>query len=631
MITADYNAKSIEILSGLEPIQKRPGMYTDTSSPNHLAQEIIDNSIDEALSGHAKSIKVILYKDHSLEVIDDGRGIPVDIHPAKKITAIELILCQLHTGGKFSNKSYKFSGGLHGVGLSVVNALSKKIEVIIYKNEKIYKIIFKKGKKYKELKIIGICKKQKTGTKIKFWPNPNFFDNPKFSPSRLGYLLKSKAVLCSNLKIFFENRINNKNNIWCYKNGLSDYLIESIKNTFTIPNKVFLGNFSQKFKTVKWAIIWIPNGTEMLTESYVNLIPTKQGGTHVNELKHGLTEAMREFCTYRNLLPRGLKLTVEDICGRCAYVLSIKIQDPQFSGQTKEKLSSKKNVSFISAIIKDSFSLWLNKNIQDAEKLTEFIILSAQTRLKNSKKIIKKKNTNGPSLPGKLSDCTSSNLKHNEIFLVEGDSAGGSAKQARDKKYQAIMPLRGKILNAWEASSEKALSSQEIHDISIAIGVKPNSENLNQLRYGKICILSDADSDGLHIATLLCGLFVKHFLNLVKNGHIYVAMPPLYRIDLGKKIFYALDEKEKVSILKKLNNKKEKLNVQRFKGLGEMNPAQLRETTLNPKTRRLVQLIINKENYQKTMNIMNMLLEKKRSKDRRHWLQKKGNTKIIDN
>lgn len=625
-----YNAESIEILSGLEPVRRRPGMYTDTSRPDHLAQEIIDNSIDEAISGYAKSISVILYEDQSLEVKDDGRGMPIDIHPEKKITAIELILSQLHTGGKFSNKNYQFSGGLHGVGISVVNALSKKIEVIVKRNSKIYKITFKNGKKVKKLKKIGKCKKKETGTIVRFWPDSYFFDNPKFSVSRLKYLLKAKAVLCPNVKVTFTNQLNKTKINWHYPDGLKSYLMDTINNSQTLPKKAFIGNFSKKNEKINWALTWLPKGGNLITESYVNLIPTTQGGTHVTGLRQGLLEAMREFCIYRNLFPRGIKINGDDILDHCSYVLSIKIQDPQFSGQTKEKLSSRKNTAFISGVVKDLFILWLNQNIQESELLAKFIISNAKKRLKSLKKIVRKKITSGPSLPGKLSDCTSQNLNQTELFLVEGDSAGGSAKQARDRKYQAILPLRGKILNTWEIESDEVLNSQEIHDISVAIGLDPNTNNLKTLRYGKICILADADSDGLHIATLLCGLFVRHFFNLIKEGHLYVAMPPLYRIDSEKKVFYALDEDEKKIILKKLNKKKRKINVQRFKGLGEMNPIQLRETTFNPNTRRLVQLIANDKNQKKTVKVIDMLLKKKRAEDRRNWLKNKGHKASIE-
>ncbi|UNH39371.1 DNA topoisomerase IV subunit B [Moellerella wisconsensis] len=630
MTQSSYNAEAIEVLSGLEPVRRRPGMYTDTSRPNHLAQEVIDNSVDEALAGHAKHIQVILYADQSLEVIDDGRGMPVDIHPEMKVTAVELIMCQLHAGGKFSNKNYQFSGGLHGVGISVVNALSKRTEVTVRRDSQVYQIAFENGDKVEDLHVIGSCGKRNTGTSVHFWPDESYFDSPRFSVSRLTHNLKAKAVLCPGVKITFKDQINNTEQTWCYSDGLTDYLMESVDGFITLPEQGFTGNFQAETEAVEWALLWLPEGGDLLTESYVNLIPTPQGGTHVNGLRQGLLDAMREFCEFRNILPRGVKLSAEDIWDRCAYVLSVKMQDPQFAGQTKERLSSRQCASLVSGVVKDAFSLWLNQNVQAAEQLAELAISSAQRRMRAAKKVVRKKLTSGPALPGKLADCSSQDLSMTELFLVEGDSAGGSAKQARDREYQAIMPLRGKILNTWEVSSDEVLASQEVHDISVAIGMDPDSEDLSQLRYGKICILADADSDGLHIATLLCALFVRHFASLVKAGHVYMAMPPLYRIDLGKETHYALDESEKNAILDRLQRKKGKPNVQRFKGLGEMNPLQLRETTLDPNTRRLVQLTINDENYKDTMAMMDMLLAKKRSEDRRNWLQEKGDKAEIE-
>ncbi|MCK1141771.1 DNA topoisomerase IV subunit B [Providencia vermicola] len=630
MTQSSYNAEAIEVLSGLEPVRRRPGMYTDTSRPNHLAQEVIDNSVDEALAGHAGHIEVILYPDQSLEVIDDGRGMPVDIHPEMNVSAVELILGQLHAGGKFSNKNYQFSGGLHGVGISVVNALSKRIEVTVRRDGQIYQIAFENGEKVEELQVIGTCGKRNTGTSVHFWPDESYFDNPRFSVSRLAHNLKAKAVLCPGVKITFKDQLNNTEQSWCYSDGLTDYLMEAVNGLELLPPQPFTGEFSGETEAAEWALLWLPEGGELLTESYVNLIPTAQGGTHVNGLRQGLLDAMREFCEFRNILPRGVKLSADDIWERCAYVLSVKMQDPQFAGQTKERLSSRQCSAFVSGVVKDAFSLWLNQNVQVAEQLAEMAIASAQRRMRAAKKVVRKKLTSGPALPGKLADCSSQDLSMTELFLVEGDSAGGSAKQARDREYQAIMPLRGKILNTWEVSSDEVLAFQEVHDISVAIGIDPDSEDLSQLRYGKICILADADSDGLHIATLLCALFVRHFPTLVKAGHVYMAMPPLYRIDLGKETFYALDESEKNAVLDRLSRKRGKPNVQRFKGLGEMNPIQLRETTLDPNTRRLVQLTIDDENYKETLAVMDMLLAKKRSEDRRNWLQEKGDMAEIE-
>ena len=623
-----YGADEITVLKDLEPVQLRPGMYTDTTRPNHLGQEVIDNSVDEALSGYASHIDVILHADNSLEVIDNGRGMPVDIHSTEKISGVELILTKLHAGGKFSNKNYTFSGGLHGVGISVVNALSQRVEIKIKRHGEIYAIAFENGVKVEELSVIGSCPKKQTGTTVRFYPNPKYFDSPRFSVSRLRHLLRAKAVLCPKLTIRFIDHINNNEETWYYEDGLSDYLSEALKESESLPNPPFIGDVVGETEAVSWALTWLPEGGELLAESYVNLIPTAQGGTHVNGLRNGLFKAMVEFCDIHNLLPKGVKLTAEDVWNRCAYVLSLKIQEPQFAGQTKERLSSRQASSYVDSVIKDAFSLWLNQNVQVGKTLAEMAISSAQSRLRAAKKVVRKKLVSGPALPGKLADCLSQDLTRTELFLVEGDSAGGSAKQARDKEFQAILPLRGKILNTWEVSSDQVLASQEVHDIAIAIGIDPDSDNLEELRYGKICILADADSDGLHIATLLCALFLRHFPQLVKNGHVYVAMPPLYRIDVGKdQVHYALDEAEKEAILHRLASKKAKLNVQRFKGLGEMNPSQLRETTMDPSTRRLVQLTLDEGDEQtpSTFEIMDMMLVKKRSEDRKKWLQERGN------
>ncbi len=630
MTQSSYNADAIEVLTGLEPVRRRPGMYTDTARPNHLGQEVIDNSIDEALAGHAKRVEVILHADQSLEVIDDGRGMPVDIHPEEGVPAIELIFCRLHAGGKFSNKNYQFSGGLHGVGISVVNALSTRVEVSVRRNGEVFAMAFENGEKVEDLQVVGTVGRRNSGTRVHFWPDASFFDSPRFSVTRLTHLLKAKAVLCPGVEIIFRDKAANTEQRWRYEDGLTDYLKEAVDGLITLPEQPFVGTFSGDTEAVDWALLWLPEGGELLTESYVNLIPTMQGGTHVNGLRQGLLDAMRNFCEYRNILPRGVKLSAEDIWDRCAYVLSVKMQDPQFAGQTKERLSSRQSAAFVSAIVKDAFSLWLNQNVQQAEQLAEMAISSAQRRMRAAKKVVRKKITSGPALPGKLADCTAQDLNKTELFLVEGDSAGGSAKQARDREYQAIMPLKGKILNTWEVSSDEVLASQEVHDISVAIGMDPDSEDLSLLRYGKICILADADSDGLHIATLLCALFVRHFPALVRGGHVYVAMPPLYRIDLGKEVYYALDEDEKAGVLEQLKRKKGKVNVQRFKGLGEMNPMQLRETTLDPNTRRLVQLSVDDNDRDETLKIMDMLLAKKRSEDRRNWLQERGDKADIE-
>ena len=625
-MTTNYSANEITVLKDLEPVQLRPGMYTDTTRPNHLAQEVIDNSVDEALAGFATKIEVILHKDQSIEVIDNGRGMPVDIHPVEKVSGVEVIMSKLHAGGKFSNKNYTFSGGLHGVGISVVNALSERVDVTVKRNGEVYKIAFENGKKVEDLTVIGTCGRRTTGTTVHFKPNPKYFDSEKFSVSRLRHLLRAKAVLCSGLEIKFIDKVNDTEDTWLYQDGLNDYLMEAVNGLVTLPEQPFIGEFKGEKEAVSWALLWLPEGGELIGESYVNLIPTALGGTHVNGLRQGLLDAMREFCEFRNLLPRGVKLTADDLWDRCAYVLSLKMQDPQFAGQTKERLSSRQSAVFIGGVVKDAFSLWLNQNVQTAELLADMAISSAQRRLRAAKKVVRKKLVSGPALPGKLADCSSQDLNLTELFLVEGDSAGGSAKQAREREYQAILPLRGKILNTWEVSPEQVLASQEVHDIAVALGIDPDNDDLSQLRYGKVCILADADSDGLHIATLLCALFLRHFPKLVEQGHVYVAMPPLYRIDLGKEVFYALDESEKEAILDRLKGKKGKPNVQRFKGLGEMNPMQLRETTMDPNTRRLVQLTFEAqgEESQETMETMDMLLAKKRAEDRKNWLQAKG-------
>jgi len=625
MANNQYTAESIEVLSGLDPVKKRPGMYTDTSRPNHLGQEVIDNSVDEALAGHAKTIKVTLHKDGGLEVEDDGRGMPVDIHPEEGIPGVELIMSKLHAGGKFSNKNYQFSGGLHGVGISVVNALSKRVEVTVKRDGNQYFMAFEDGFKVKDLEVVGEVGKRNTGTSVKFWPDSQYFDSEKFSISRLKHLLKAKAILCPGLKVVFDNKAASEQDEWLYEDGLTDYLLEQAGGFERLPEAPFTGSLQGESEAVDWAFMWLPDGGECLAESYVNLIPTPQGGTHVNGLRNGLLEAMREFCEFRNLLPRGVKLSAEDVWDRISYVLSVKLDDPQFSGQTKERLSSRQCATFVAGVVKDAFSLWLNQNPVIGDALAERAISNAHKRMRASKKIVRKKVTQGPALPGKLADCAGTDAMSSELFLVEGDSAGGSAKQARDKEYQAIMPLRGKILNTWEVDSNQILASQEVHDISVAIGLDPSSDDLSKLRYGKVCILADADSDGLHIATLLCALFVRHFRPLVRAGHVFVAMPPLYRIDVGKEVFYALDEDEKQGLLDRIKaeNKRGKIQVQRFKGLGEMNPKQLRETTMARETRRLVQLTLGGDG--EAEHIMDMLLSKKRASDRKEWLELKGN------
>lgn len=622
-----YTAEAIEVLSGLEPVRRRPGMYTDTTHPNHLAHEVIDNSVDEALEGHATRVEVILHPDQSLEVIDNGRGMPVDIHPEEKVSGVELIFTRLHSGAKFSNKQYKFSGGLHGVGISVVNALSKKLLVNIVRNGQRYAMSFAHGEKTSKLENKGKANKEESGTSVQFWPEAKYFDSPKFVISKLKHTLRAKAVLCPGLHVKFTDHINKETIEWFYENGLSHYLEEAIGSAERLPEQPFLGSFTGENEAVDWAAIWLPEGGSIVTESYVNLIPTILGGTHVSGFRVGLVDALREFCEFRNLLPRGLKLSADDIWEQCAYIISVKMHDPQFAGQTKERLSSRECLTFVSGVVKDAFSLWLNQHVALGELLANLAIANAQKRLKASQVVARKKITAGPALPGKLVDCSLQDLKRSELFLVEGDSAGGSARQARNREFQAVMPLRGKILNTWEIASGEILSSQEIHDIAVAIGVDPGSTDIAGLRYGKICILADADSDGNHIATLLCALFVKHFRALVEAGHIYIAMPPLFRIDHGKEVYYALDEAEKQGVIDKIiaekAERKAKINVIRFKGLGEMNPLQLRETTMDPDTRRLMQLTFKERDH--TEEMLDMLLAKKRSPDRKTWLELKGN------
>ena len=625
-MTTTYDSSAIEVLTGLEPVRKRPGMYTLTERPNHLAQEVIDNSADEAIAGFADEITVTLHDDNSLSVQDNGRGMPVDKHAKEGVTGVEVILTRLHAGAKFSDKSYRYSGGLHGVGVSVVNALSKKLQVWVRRDGNEYTMQFGDGKKKSELKPVGTVGKRNTGTTVRFWPDESFFDSPKFSVPRLKHVMRAKAVLCPKLRMRFINELDQtENEEWYFEDGLKDYLMSELAGSTIVPEFPFLGHFKGMDHEVDWAVVWLPEDGDIVGESYVNLIPTAQGGTHVNGFRTGLTEAIREFCEFRNLLPKNVKLAPEDVWARCSYILSVRMANPQFTGQTKDRLSSREASAFVSGVTQDAFSLWLNNNVAAAEQIAKVAIDQAMVRLKQGKKVERKKLTSGPALPGKLADCTAQDLARTELFLVEGDSAGGSAKQARDREFQAIMPLRGKILNTWEVESGEVLSSQEVHDIAVALGVDPGSDKIEGLRYGKICILADADSDGAHIATLLCALFVRHFRPLVREGHIFVAMPPLYRIDVGKHVYYALDDAEREGILARIaaEGLKGKVNIQRFKGLGEMNPSQLRETTMDPNTRRLVKLTI--EDAEPAMATIDMLLAKNRAGDRKQWLTEEGN------
>ena len=624
-----YAAADIEVLTGLEPVRKRPGMYTDTSRPNHMVQEVVDNSVDEAIIGHADKVEITLHEDNSITVADNGRGMPVDNHPGENIPGVEVILTRLHAGGKFSDKNYKFSGGLHGVGVSVVNALSKHLEVWVKRDGNEYNMAFAGGNRISPLEVVGEVGKRNTGTTLRFWPDPVYFDSIAVARAKLKHLLRAKAVLCPKLTVRLNDDANEEKTEWYYEDGISTYLSSMLAGVELLPVEPFTGSMQGNNEQVDWAVHWLPEPGELITESYVNLVPTTQGGTHVSGLRQGLLEALREFCDSRNLLPRGVKLTAEDVWDRCAYLLSVKMDEPQFVGQAKERLASRECTTFVSGVVRDALSQWLHQHVETGEKIAELAISHAQSRLKAGKSIVRKKVTSGPALPGKLADCSSESPEDSELFLVEGDSAGGSAKQARDREFQAVMPLRGKILNTWELASGEVLSSKEVHDISVAIGVDPGSDDLSKLRYASICILADADSDGLHIATLLCALFLKHFRKLVSAGHVHVAMPPLYRIDVGKEVFYALDDSEKSGVLDRITAEKIKgtVNVQRFKGLGEMNPMQLRETTMAKETRRLVKLSLPEDN--KSDQMMDMLLAKKRASDRKDWLERKGDLAAI--
>ena len=620
-----YDSKAIEVLSGLDPVRKRPGMYTDTSCPNHLIQEVLDNSVDEAIAGHCSNIKIKIQKDGFISVSDDGRGMPVDIHPEHKVSGVELILCKLHAGAKFSGDEYSFSGGLHGVGVSVVNALSDALQVNIKRDSSEHEMHFDNGDKKNELKVIGEVGIRNTGTTIKFKPNPKYFESDQIKFKELKHLLKAKAVLCPGLTIDFHNEKNKEKIKWFFEDGLKSYLEEASDGIDLVLEESILSSKDSKTQEVEFVINWTGRPPKnKLDETYVNLIPTAHGGSHLNGFKSGLLEALKEFCEYRSLLPKGLKLNAEDVINNAVFVVSSKMQNPQFAGQTKERLDSKDHMSFVSSSTKDVLSIWFNKHTEEGEKIAELAIISAQARAKASSVVERKKTFKGPALPGKLSDCNSEDLNKTELFLVEGDSAGGSAKQARERSFQAIMPLRGKILNTWDLESDEIIKSQEIKNLSTAIGVLPGNADISSLRYGKICILADADSDGLHIATLLCALFLRHYKPLVNEGRIFIAMPPLFRIDCGKDVLYALDEKQKEKTVKEFKSKKgkPKINIQRFKGLGEMNPSQLRETVMDPDTRQLVRLSISASDNANAM--MDLLLSKKNAPARKEWLEKKG-------
>lgn len=622
-----YDSSAIEVLTGLEPVRKRPGMYTQTERPNHLVQEVVDNSVDEAISGHADLIQVMLHDDESITVADNGRGMPVDVHREEGVSGVEVIMTRLHSGGKFSHKNYRFSGGLHGVGVSVVNGLSRRLEVWVRRGGKEYHMAFANGQKESELEVVGKAGGRKRGTVIRFWPDPQFFDTTSIQVSRLKRLLRAKAVLCPGLTLVFVDHNQPDNDAqWCYQNGLREYIKGALSDCDLLPQEPCLGAYRGAEEEVEWGLAWAPQWGQVLQESYVNLIPTPQAGTHVNGFRQGLSDAVREFCEIRDLRPRGVRITPEDVWACCNFVLSARLRDPQFTGQTKDRLSSRDAAAFVQGAVRDEMSVWLHRHIDAGEGIARHVVENAQARLRAGKRVARKKVTSGPALPGKLADCSGQDVERTELFLVEGDSAGGSAKQARDREYQAIMPLRGKILNTWEVASGEVLASQEVHDIAVALGVDPASSDLTGLRYGKVCILADADSDGAHIATLLCALFVRHFRALVEDGRVHVAMPPLYRIDVGKDVFYALDEDEREQVLDRIESEKlrGKVNTQRFKGLGEMNPLQLRETVMDPATRRLVRLEA-RHGDAATDRSLDMMLSKKRAADRRAWIARNGN------
>jgi len=631
-MSSHYDAADIEVLSGLDPVRRRPGMYTDTTRPNHLVQEVVDNAVDEALSGYAKNITVSVHADGSVEVGDDGRGMPVDIHPEEHVSGVELIMTRLHAGGKFSGKNYNFSGGLHGVGVSVVNALSERVEVTVRRHGSEYRMSFAHGEKTSELETVGSVPKSRSGTTLRFWPEARYFDSPKISLGKLKHLLRAKAVLCAGLTVDLHDEASGESCRWYYEDGLRDYLRGELDGVEALPNELFVHQTARDSEGLEIALAWLPEG-EPVQESYVNLIPTLQGGTHVNGLRSGLTSTIREFCDLHNLLPRGVKLAPEDVWERLSFVLSTRLQDPQFAGQIKERLSSRSAAGMVENIIHDAFSIWLNQHVEVGERIAQLAIERAALRLKASKQVVRKKIAQGPALPGKLADCTATDLGRTELFLVEGDSAGGSAKQARDREFQAILPLRGKILNTWEVESTQVLASEEVHNLAVAIGCDPGKDDLSGLRYGKIIVLADADSDGLHIATLLSALFLKHFPRLVAEGHVFIAMPPLFRVDVGKQVFYCLDESEKQAVLQKIEKDKLKgaVSTTRFKGLGEMNPPQLRESTIHPDTRRLVQLTVPGDSSDtSTAKLMDMLLSKKRAGDRKTWLEEKGDLATLE-
>lgn len=654
MTQQHYDESSVRVLKGLEPVKERPGMYTRTTDPTHICQEVIDNAADEALGGFARKIAVTVHLDGSLTVEDDGRGIPVGLHPQEGVPVVELVFTRLHAGGKFNKKdggAYAFSGGLHGVGVSVTNALSTRLEVEVKREGGVHRLVFAGGDVIEPLARVGDCGPRTSGTRVRVWPDGKYFESPRYSMPELERLLRAKAVLLPGVAVTqtIERPSGDEVKVWQYPEGLKSYLAELCGDDEPIAplfaGEAYIGEEHEQFakgEGAQWAMAWFEDGAS--GESYVNLIPTPSGGTHEAGLRAGVFEAVKSFVDHHNLLPRGVKLMAEDVWSRVRFVLSARVLDPQFQGQTKDKLTSRDALKLVSGLARDPVELWLNQHVEAGKKIAELAIRQAQSRLKSVKKVEKKKGSGVAVLPGKLTDCESEDIERNELFLVEGDSAGGSAKLARDKEYQAILPLRGKVLNSWETDKDQLFSNAEIHDISVAIGVDPHgvddTPDLSGLRYGKIAILSDADVDGSHIQVLLLTLFFRHFPKLIEQGHIYIAQPPLFRVDVpgqGKnrppRKLYALDDGEMDAILDRLRSegvKESAWSISRFKGLGEMNPEQLKDTTMNPDTRRLSRVQVRPGAMQTTRDMFIMLMGKGEASSRRSWMEAKGNEAEVD-
>ncbi|MBB5403331.1 DNA topoisomerase IV subunit B [Paraburkholderia youngii] len=648
---AAYSEASIKVLKGLEPVKQRPGMYTRTENPLHIIQEVIDNASDEALGGYGRQITVTLHADHSVSVDDDGRGIPFGLHPDEGVPVVEIVFTRLHAGGKFDKAAggaYTFSGGLHGVGVSVTNALSTRLDVTVWRDGKVAELSFAHGDVAKPLQVRAATKAdKKSGTRVTAWADPKYFDSPNLPLGELQRLLRSKAVLLPGVEVTLVNEKTGEQQSWKYEDGLRGYLLEGMNGSdLLIP--LFEGErYAESSRSSEetfaegegaaWVVAWSEEGP-LTRESYVNLIPTPAGGTHESGLRDGLYQAVKSFVELHNLQPKGVKLLAEDVFARVSFVLSAKVLDPQFQGQIKERLNSRDAVKLVSSFARPALELWLNQHVEHGKKLADLVIKQAQARTRAGQKVEKRKSSGVAVLPGKLTDCESTEIGRNELFLVEGDSAGGSAKMGRDKEYQAILPLRGKVLNTWETERDRLFANNEVHDISVAIGVDPHNPDdkvdLSNLRYGKICILSDADVDGSHIQVLLLTLFFKHFPQLIERGHVCVARPPLFRVDAparGKKPaqkLYALDEGELEAILDKLRKdgvRDNQWSISRFKGLGEMSAEQLWDTTMNPDTRRLQPVALGELDYDATVARMTMLMGKGEAALRRSWLEEKGN------